>query len=325
MAIGEFDLIRQYFSNLQAIRPGVVIGIGDDAAVLEFPPNRQLVVATDTLVAGVHFPKKLGAEHIGARALLVNLSDLAAMGAEPLWFTLALTLPQASASWLSAFSKGLSDVATAYSCALVGGDTTCGPLTITITVHGAVPPGEALTRRGAQPGDRVYVTGTPGLGAAGLACLQGELEVDDERVRRQLLDGFLKPRPRLDVGQRLRGVASAAIDISDGLLADLGHICEQSQVGAQLEWEALPNLDRLMDTVTAEQRRQWVLGGGDDYELCFTAPENKSAAVQALAAEIGAPITRIGRIVSTAVTSKVLCQDKHGKKVSVHKQGYQHF
>ena len=239
---GEFELIKKYFSGLQQLSDGVVLGIGDDAAVLELKAGEQLVVATDTLVEGVHFPAGLDGEHIAARTLLTNLSDLAAMGAEPRWFTLALTLPEARPEWLASFSAGLSRVATACGCALVGGDTTSGPLTVTITIHGTVPAGQALTRSGAKPGDTVFVTGFPGLGAAGLACVLGELALADQSDRQQLRDKFLNPQPRLDTGQQLRDIASAVIDISDGLLADLGHICHRSGVGAKLQLAKLPAL-----------------------------------------------------------------------------------
>ena len=233
---GEFELIQQYFCGLQELSTGLVLGIGDDAAVLELAAGEQLVVATDTLVEGVHFPVGLDAGHIAARTLLTNLSDLAAMGADPRWFTLALTLAEASETWLAGFSRGLSRVASRYRCALVGGDITRGSLTVTITVHGVVPCGQALTRCGASSGDSIFVTGTPGLGAAGLRCLSGELAVEEsEAVRQRLVDKFLNPSPRLGTGRQLRGIASAVIDISDGLVADLGHICSRSAVGARLD------------------------------------------------------------------------------------------
>ncbi len=325
MIVGEFDLIRQYFSGLQHLSSGVCLGVGDDAAVLDVPADQQLVVATDTLVSGVHFPQDLDAEHIAARALLVNLSDLAAMGADPLWFTLALTLPTADSGWLQAFSSGLSRVATACGCALVGGDTTRGPLTVTITVHGAVPKGQALTRSGAAPGDTVFVTGTPGLGAAGLAFLQGELDVGDETGRERLRQQFVNPHPRLEEGKRLRGLASAAIDISDGLLADLEHICTQSSVGAEVSLTALPCPAWLADQVSTEQFREWSLCGGDDYELCFTVARNKMADIEALIDSEVLPATPIGQIVSSNITSGIRCLDESRAEVSIHNHGYKHF
>ena len=322
MKVGEFDLIDNYFSGLQGLSPGVVLGIGDDAAVLELAAKEQLVVSTDTLVAGVHFPVGLDAEHIAARTLLTNISDLAAMGAEPRWFTLALTLPEANREWLAGFSAGLSRVARAYRCALVGGDTTSGPLTVTITVHGVVPEGRALTRNGAKPGDIIFVSGAPGLGAAGLAGVQGKLALSNELQQQQLCNKFLSPEPRLDVGQQLRGIASAAIDISDGLLADLGHICERSGVGANVQLGKLPELPWLSGQVSPEQQRQWVLSGGDDYELCFTAAADDLSQLERISGELSVPFTAIGEIVAE---DKVVCLDQHGQPVAVATQGYQHF
>lgn len=322
---GEFELIKTYFSGLQQLASGVVLGIGDDAALLQVPADHQLVVATDTLVADVHFPADMAPEYIAARSLLVNLSDLAAMGAEPRWFSLALTLPQADSDWLAAFSRGLAETATTHQCALIGGDTTRGSLTITITVHGVVPTGKALTRSAAQPGDHIVVTGEPGLGTAGLQAVLGKLALTSVSGQQKLLDKFQSPFPRLIFGKQLRGLASSAIDISDGLLADLGHICQRSEVGAELELSALPSLGWLGEQVTAEQRQQWALTGGDDYELCFTVSDTELAAVRKLAQQSDTSITVVGRIVEG---SGVTLFDPVGVDVSAHylkKSGYQHF
>ena len=241
-ALGEFALIGNYFRDLTA-QADVDLGIGDDAALLSTRQlcGQQLVMASDTLVAGVHFPPDAAAFDIATRAMCVNLSDMAAMGADPKWFTLALTLPPqlATNAWLEAFSRGLAEVAVQFNCALVGGDTTSGPLALTLTVTGTVPEGQALCRHGGRPGDAVYVTGTLGDGAAALNLIQGSnnsVPIDSERLRSR----FYQPHPQVLAGLKLRGLASACIDVSDGLLADLGHICQSSKTGAVIRAQALP-------------------------------------------------------------------------------------
>jgi thiamine-monophosphate kinase len=229
-------------------------------------------VAADTLVAGVHFPEDCPADAVGHRALAVNLSDFAAMGATPAWFTLALTLPRADEAWLAGFSGGLLGLARREGVALIGGDTTAGPLTISVQLLGFVPPGAALRRAGAKPGDLVCVSGTPGDAAAGLASLQNRLEIADAKARAALRERFLHPQPRLALGQELRGVATAAIDISDGLLADLAKLLEASGVGACIELDRLPFSPALRQSCPNEQAREFAMHGGDDYELCFTLP-----------------------------------------------------
>ncbi|WIO73966.1 thiamine-phosphate kinase [Porticoccaceae bacterium LTM1] len=319
--IGEFDLIKSYFSDLQELSPGLVLGIGDDAAVVNVPADQQLVVATDTLVSGVHFPEDLDPGYIAARTLLTNLSDLAAMGAEPRWFTLALTLPESNPDWLQRFSEGLAKAARQYRCSLIGGDTTRGPLTVTIAIHGVVPKGAALTRSGAQVGDLVFVSGQPGKGAAGLAAVLGQLEGLAAEQYQQLVDYFVGPVPRLALGVQLRNLASATIDVSDGLLADLGHICRLSGVGAELSLEALPLLSTVSG-IAVQQLQQWVLSGGDDYELCFTVPESAVGELAQIAKDTDTPVHRIGRIIEG---NGVYCLDSHNKKVSTHSNGYSHF
>ncbi|MGS2722808.1 thiamine-phosphate kinase [Porticoccus sp. GXU_MW_L64] len=318
--MNEFQLIQRYFSGLQQLADGVVLGIGDDAAVLDIPPGEQLVVTTDTLVEGVHFPGDISAEQIACRALGSNLSDLAAMGAQPRWFSLALTLPNVDNTWLAGFSEGLAQLAKAYGCALIGGDTTRGPLSVTITAQGTVPRGSALTRCGARPGDRIFVSGVPGMGAAGLACLQGDFAADDGDVRHQLLNRFLSPEPRLQLGLQLRAIASASIDISDGLLADLGHICQRSGVGAQLDIKALQTLPWPAALPADGQLLQWTLAGGDDYELCFVVPESKLDALYALQSEPA--ITAIGEIVEGEGLWAV---DGNGQCTGLSASGYKHF
>jgi thiamine-monophosphate kinase len=296
MALSEFELIARYFASPDFVLPapeGVVLGIGDDAAILRLPPGEDLLVSIDTLVAGVHFPPTVAPEYLGHRALAVNLSDLAAMGARPLWFTLALTLPAADETWLDGFSRGLAALARRVGIALVGGDTTRGPLSITVQVHGAAPEGRALRRDGARAGDEVWVSGHPGTAALGLRRLLAGAPATEAPVR-----VFLLPEPRLGLGIALRGLASAAIDVSDGVLADAGHIAERSGVAIALECDWLPLGPELAALADRDDALALLLGGGDDYELCFTAPPACAAAITAAAARLGLPCTRIGRVLS---------------------------
>lgn len=294
MGISEFQLIRNYFAEgpVSIKRSDLILGIGDDAAIVSPYPDHELVVAVDTLVAGVHFPETMDPCDIGYRSLAVNLSDLAAMGAEPAWFTLALTLPDANEAWLHQFSQGLFELANQHQIALVGGDTTRGPLTISIQVLGYVPPGRALRREGAVPGDLIYVTGYLGDAAAGLDLQAGEGPVQQSYLQRR----FSRPQPRLEVGQHLRSVAHAAIDISDGLLADVGHIAERSGVGAGIQLEKLPLSAELTGVCDTAKCIELALTGGDDYELCFCAPAESAPAIEKCSREFELPITCIGQI-----------------------------
>jgi thiamine-monophosphate kinase len=294
----EFELIGRYFKRLGADRGDVRIGVGDDGAVLMPPSSRELVAVTDTLVAGVHFPPGSPPASIGHRAFAVNLSDVAAMGAEPAWALLALTLPDSDETWLDEFARAAGDLCRRHGVALVGGDTTRGPLTITVTVMGIVPIGVALERKGAQPGDAVFVTGSPGDAAAGLALEQKRLHVGDRMSAQILRDRFLFPTPRCDVGVALRGLASACIDISDGLGGDLEKLCAASGCGAEIDAAALPVSEALIVAVGRELAREYALSGGDDYELLFTVPLARLGAMSnAIALGLG-PVTRIGSLVS---------------------------
>jgi len=319
---GEFELIQQFFQREQAESPaeGVLLGIGDDCALLQLPEGQQLAVSVDTLVADVHFPADADPELIAERALRTNLSDLAAMGAAPLWFTLALTLPRADEQWLRAFSRGLFNCARQFAIALVGGDTTSGPLSISIQVMGAVAPAQGLRRDGASPGDFVLVTNCLGDGAGALAVIQQRLEVAPE-AQTYLLERFYRPVPRLKEAQLLRGIASAALDISDGLVADLQHICDASDVGAVLDVENLPLSPALLALSNQAQAREWALAGGDDYELCFTVPAEKMSELALLIAEGQLNATVIGEIIPGR---KVICEWE-GKPFALPKTGFQHF
>ncbi|UXY17164.1 thiamine-phosphate kinase [Chitiniphilus purpureus] len=291
--MNEFELIARYFD-----RPArrAVLGVGDDAALLAPTPGMQLAVSADMLVEGRHFFADVSPEALGHKALAVNLSDLAAMGAVPAWCTLSLALPRVDEAWLSGFAAGFFALADEAGIELVGGDTTRGPLTIAIQVAGEVPAGLALLRSGARPGDEVWVSGAVGAAAVAVAARNGELTLDAATLAAcsRRLD---LPLPRLALGARLRGLASAALDISDGLLADLGHIAARSGCGARIDWDAVP-VDPALSGLPEPVRRQAALAGGDDYELCFTAPPQAHAQLEALAQTLAVPLSCIGRMVA---------------------------
>jgi thiamine-monophosphate kinase len=320
VALSEFQLIERFFRNCGAQRADVTLGVGDDAAVLTPPPGRLLVAATDTLVEGVHFPPGSPPASIGHRALAVNLSDLAAMGARPAWALLALTLPRTEESWLAEFAAGLGALARAHEVALVGGDTTRGPLTVTVQLLGHVPAGTALRRAGGRAGDALFVSGTPGDAAAGLALEQGRL-LAAGAARAYLRERFLLPTPRVALGERLRAHASACIDVSDGLLGDVGKLASASQVGAQLHVEQLPLSEALREVLGEQQAQELALSGGDDYELCFAVAPHK---VSALIAELPPArwgYTRIGELRASA-GAVVL---RGGTVMEFSHSGYTHF
>ncbi|WP_049620530.1 thiamine-phosphate kinase [Frateuria defendens] len=294
----EFQLIERIREATAQSREDVHLGIGDDAAVLAVPAGQELAMAIDTLVEGVHFPHGTAPADVGWKALAVNLSDLAAMGASPAWAMLALTLPQPDEAFVEGFAQGFAELARPHRLALVGGDTTRGPLAVSVAIHGFVPTGQALVRGGARAGDAVLVTGTLGDGAAGLRLLQRRDPglADDPRAT-YLLERLNRPTPRLAAGMALRGRASACIDVSDGLLADLGHLCAASGVGAEIDVQHLPRSPALLALFDENASIELALSGGDDYELCFTVPAAQVAAVQADLARLGCGATRIGRIV----------------------------
>ncbi len=273
MPLNEFEAIAQYFARLTPGGTGVNLGVGDDCALLQATPGHQLAISIDTLVAGRHFPESAKPYDIATRAFTVSLSDLAAMGAQPRWFTLALTLPEMNTQWLKAFSRGLADMADLYQCALVGGDTTKGPLTITLQVHGELPNGLALKRSGAKVGDAIYLSGPVGDGACALAAIMGDLSCSREQ-NHYLHQRFYAPEPQIALGRQILTQAHSAIDISDGLLADLNHIAKASGVGMQLQLNELPLSSTLKALASQEQALQWALRGGDDYQLAFTGPGN---------------------------------------------------
>jgi thiamine-monophosphate kinase len=318
--VPEFDLIARINARqqaLQSVRDDVVLGIGDDAALLQVPAGMQLVVATDTLNAGVHFPDDTAPADIGWKALAVNLSDLAAMAAMPAWCTLSLSLPQSDAAWLDGFLDGFLSLAAQHGVVLVGGDTTSGPLSVCVTVHGFVEPGRALRRDGARPGDDIWVSGTLGDAAAALEQWRNGGPRDGH------LHGRLdRPTPRVALGRSLAGIAHAGIDLSDGLVSDLGHICRASGVAAEVDLDSLPASHALQQFSAGEQRRLLQVAGGDDYELCFTAPTHALEDIKRRAEQAGVEVAWIGRIVAGA---GVRLFDGDGDRWQPPRMGYEHF
>lgn len=317
--MAEFDWIDWLRNKARQsdVGNGVVLGIGDDAALCEVPPGMQLVISTDTLVAGVHFPVDTAATDIGYKALAVNLSDLAAMGAEPAWFSLALTIPDMDMDWLQAFAHGVLELANEHKIALIGGDTTRGPLSITVTVHGLVPSGTALRRDAAKPGDDIWVTGSLGDAAAALQQIGTGLQSMKLRHR---LD---RPTPRVAAGLLIRGLANAAIDVSDGLAQDLGHILKASAVGAEIELGRLPVSSSLLEFHPDDETRwRLQLSGGDDYELCFSASPKDAFAIEQALAECGVSASVIGHIKADAGLQLLTPE---GDALVLRNAGYQHF
>lgn len=320
MPLSEFQLIHRFFERA-AHSEHVALGPGDDAALVRVPAGCELAVAIDTLVAGVHFPADTTAADVGYKSLAVNLSDLAAMGAEPAWATLALTLPGADEEWVREFAAGFFALADAAGLALIGGDMTQGPLTVSVQVAGHVPAGQALRRSGARNGDQVWVTGTVGDAALALAHLAGGVVVPAASLD-SVLARLNRPQPRLREGAALRGIATAAIDLSDGLGADLGHVLEASGVGATIHAERLPLSAALRGQLAAGGAWNFALGGGDDYELCFTAPPEHQSAITQRFDELGTRCTCIGRIEDAA---GLRCVMPDGETIDPRTLGYDHF
>ncbi len=321
--IGEFELVERYMKPLQAAS-GVVLGldtgIGDDGAVLSVPPDQQLVVALDCIVEGVHFPVGTDPEAVGYRALAVNLSDLAAMGADPAWFQLGLMLPDGDEARVAGLTRGLARLVAEFHIPLIGGDTTRGSFSLTVQIAGRVPKGSALLRGGAKPGDQVYVSGVPGEAAGGCQTLsRPDVRATDAVARLQ--QRFLYPKPRIELGKRLRGIASACIDVSDGLGGDAAKMAEASHCGLLLELDRIPQSRDLVEVFGPERAVQLMLDGGDDYELCFAAPAAAESAVLAAAQAAACPISRIG--VLRAAPGAWLLQS--GQERSLQLKGFDHF
>lgn len=310
MALAEFDLINRYFAVHKPRHPFTQLGIGDDCALLQLPADKQLAVTTDTMVENVHFFADADPESLGHKLLAVNLSDLAAMGAEPFAVTLALTLPKIDETWLQAFAKGFIGLAHRHNVDLIGGDTTSGPLTLSVQALGAVPQGRALLRSGAKAGDLIFVTEQLGNAGLGLKIKRG-YHCDDTELP---LRCFNQPQPRLAEGLALRGIASACIDISDGLASDLGHILERSQVGACLEWAQIPLSMQVQDYIQQSSDWQMPLIAGDDYELCFTVPASMAHKVPVGCHCVGIIETEPGLRIK-----------RNGQIHQLHAKGYEHF
>ena len=315
--MSEFDLIRRYFARCGASRADVSLGVGDDCALLRVRRGTDLAVSIDTLAEGTHFLAHCDAEGLGHKCLAVGLSDLAAMGAEPTWATLALTLPGADEEWLWGFARGFCSLAAAHRVSLVGGDTTRGPLSITVQVHGFVPSGRAVTRGGAGTGDLVCVSGT--LGEAGLAL---RLLRAGEPVSRHLMERLERPTPRVGLGLALRGLATAMIDISDGLAADLGHILETSGVGAEIQLGSLPLSAEVASVVEDSGDWELPMASGDDYELCFTLPPERRAELSAVASQCACDLRVIG---SVGEGGGLGCVLPNGDTWRPRSAGYDHF
>ena len=314
----EFDLIRRYFTRPA---PGALLGVGDDAALLQVGEGQALAVSTDMLVSGSHFSPDADPFLLGHKTLAVNLSDMAAMGATPRWATLAIALPEANETWLEKFSAGFFALAEEYGVDLVGGDTTRGPLNLCVTIFGEVPAQEALRRDGAQLGDEVWVSGKLGDAALALAHLQGHIKLSSAEFA-ACAPALHQPQPRVALGLALRGIANSAIDISDGLLADLGHILEASRLAARLEFPALPVSAPMRNHLQHLLAMQCVLSGGDDYELCFTAPSARHAEILGISTRLKLPLTRIG---TTAAGLGCQVVDASGDPLKMEISGYDHF
>jgi thiamine-monophosphate kinase len=319
---GEFELIARYFERAGATAARVDLGIGDDCALIDGGPQMQWAVTTDMLVEGIHFLAAVDPEALGHKALAVNLSDLAACGATPRCFFLALALPRPDETWLAAFTRGMFALADAHGCALAGGDTTRSPagVTVSITALGELPRGTALLRSGAAPGDDLWVSGVLGDGALGLACRRGDIVLSADTAR-TVLERLDRPVPRVALGQRLRGIATSAIDVSDGLAGDLGHLLERSGVAATVQWGSIPRSDAVQG-LDAPMQQHCVFAGGDDYELLFTAPPSAADAVGAAAQAAGVSVTRIGAILAGSGLTVV---DADGRAMDREPRAFDHF
>jgi len=318
----EFDLIRSYFTH---VSPRTLLGVGDDAALIRASKGMVLAVAADMLVGGRHFFSDADPESVGHKALAANLSDMAAMGAVPRWTTLGIALPRADARWVAAFSRGFMKLARQHGVALVGGDTTRGPLNICVQIIGEVPARQALRRDGAKPGDDIWVSGALGDAALAVAARNQRIRLKPEE-RARALRRLDRPQPRIALGLALRGVARSAIDVSDGLVADLGHICERSRVAAVIAFERLPLSALLRRHLDVPAARSAMLAGGDDYELCFTAAPAKRAAVQRAAEKARTRVTCVGHIIrAPSGACSVAVVDRYGLPLPLAQRGFDHF
>lgn len=316
----EFELIERHFT-----RPAksVLLGVGDDCALLKVADGLALAISTDMLVEGTHFFAGAEPRLLGHKALAVNLSDIAAMGADPRWVTLAIALPQADEAWVAAFAAGFFALADRFGVELIGGDTTRGPLTLSLTILGTSPPGLALRRDGARAGDDIWISGSTGDAALAVAHRRGEIVLEGTAFA-HCAERLDTPEPRVALGRAIRAIATAAIDVSDGLVADLGHICKRSRLGAELILAEVPRSAALRACVDQARAGAALLAGGDDYELVFTAPPGDAGSIEAAAARVGVPVTRIGRMVAAA-GGQVRVLGPDGEALSLERPGFDHF
>jgi thiamine-monophosphate kinase len=318
----EFDLIANYFTRPT---PQADLGVGDDAALVRVADGHQLVISSDMSVVGTHFFADAAPEDIGWKSLAVNISDMAAMGANPKWTTLSIALPAIDHTWLSAFSSGFFACAEAFKVDLIGGDTTRGPLNISVTILGEVPTGKALKRSGAQAGDDIWVTGQLGSAALGLAYLQGKLSLESDALKPSI-HALCRPTPRVDIGLKIRDFASSCIDISDGLLADLGHLLKASHLQARIDLEKIPCMPALQQHLDQARHQHLILAGGDDYELCFTAPASARSAIEALGAALQVNVTCVGstHLAQPDAIGTIQTHYRH-QPITLLKKGFDHF
>jgi len=320
MSTTEFDIIERHFKNKSINCKNILTGIGDDAAILNIMDGQHLAVSTDTLVNDVHFLKNTSAYDIGYKSLSVNLSDMAAMSAEPLWTTLSLTMPDNNNSWITEFAKGFFDIANKHNVALVGGDLTNGPLSITVQIIGCIPRDIALCRDRAVADENIYVTGVLGMASFALSILKGDI-TGHIKPTEECLIRLNRPEPRVNIGLSLRGIASGAIDISDGLVADLGHILRASSVGAEIILDDIPIYNKLVN-MERKQMLSYALNRGDDYELCFTANKKHHEEIKIIADRNNCKISCIGKITSG---NQLNWKTVTGEQVDIESDGYQHF
>src|SRR5450830_210184 len=318
----EFDLIQRYFTRNT---PQALLGVGDDAALIQPSAGMTLAISTDILVSGIHFFADTDAYKLGWKTLAVNLSDMAAMGARPRWATLGLALPEIDESWLAKFSEGFFACADTFGVDLIGGDTTRGPLTLSVQIMGEVPAGKAIRRDGAKVGDEIWVSGELGTAALALVALQNKIALSESEMSIYRL-ALEQPEPKVDLGITLRDIANSMIDISDGLLADLGHILKRSKVAAQIHLEQLPTCDYVSHHLHEKAIQKLVLAGGDDYELCFIAPKSHHAKILEISQELTLPITCIGNIMAaTDGNFSSTVYNQHHQIIDIQETGFDHF
>lgn len=324
--MNEFALIRDYFARPNFVRKDVILGVGDDAAITQVPQGQYLATTTDTLLEGVHFLPEASPEAIAHKAIAVNLSDLAAMGAEPAWINLSLSVERVDQQWLASFSEKINELTQYFSIQLIGGDTVKGKTAVTITAQGFVPADSMLTRSGAQPGDWLFLTGTVGDAAAGLAFLKKDITIDDKTAAEYLVKRHYFPTPRVLAGTTLRRLATSCIDVSDGLLQDLGHIVDGSSVGALVHLDKLPISEALGNTIKdLEQALTYACTGGDDYELLFSIPEEHRVSMETAMANYNLPVTCIGQITGAQGKIDLRLNDETFSFAAIKDKGFQHF